>query len=163
MKKMLRRILSFIMLVCIAFMGVFTMPMVSAKAATVTDTLNLTFTGVEAKTNYVSWSGKEGVSGAVYAGQNAGDSGTIQLRTTNSNSGIVTTTSGGKAKSMTITWNSKTNTARKLDIYGSDTAYTQATGLYNNNNHTKITQVAYSTTPVTVDLADKNGKYYDIH
>ena len=33
MKKMLRRILSFIMLVCMAFMGVFTMPMVSASAA----------------------------------------------------------------------------------------------------------------------------------
>ena len=68
-----------------------------ADGTTVTDTLTLALTGMSGST-YGSWSGKKSVSDAVYAGQSAGSYDSIQLRTTNSNSGIITTGSGGKAR-----------------------------------------------------------------
>lgn len=82
-------------------------------------------------TTYVGFSDVAKTSGAAYAG-NSGktSSGGIQLRSKNSNSGIVSTTSGGKVKSITITVESGTNT---IDIYGSNTAYTSASDLYNNS------------------------------
>ena len=101
-----------------------------------TDTLDNELTGVGSRTTYSSWEGKYDKSSAVYAGQSAGDSGTIQLRTTNSNSGIVTTTSGGKVTKIVIKWNTAktTNTTRTVDIYGSNTAYTSPTQLYSTGN-----------------------------
>lgn len=82
-------------------------------------------------TTYKDFSDVAKTSGAAYAG-NSGktSSGGIQLRSKNSNSGIVSTTSGGKVKSITITVESGTNT---IDIYGSNTAYTSASDLYNNS------------------------------
>ncbi len=79
---------------------------------------------------YQDFSGKSITSSAVYAGQaSSGSDSYIQLRTNNSNSGIVTTTSGGKLKSVKVAFNSKT-TDRSIEIYGSNTAYTAATDLY---------------------------------
>ena len=99
-------------------------------STTVTDTLTRATTGVT-DTNYTSWSGKTaGESGAVYAGQSAGDNESIQLRSKNSDSGVVTTASGGYARKITVTWNSNTSDGRTLDIYGNNTAYTNATNLY---------------------------------
>ena len=104
---------------------------VEVEAATfATDTLTRATTGVTG-TNYTSWSGKTaGESGAVYAGQSAGDNESIQLRSNNSNSGIITTASGGNVRKITVTWNSATSDGRTLDIYGNNTAYTNATNLY---------------------------------
>ena len=99
--------------------------------ATVTDTLNRVFTGVPAETNYVDWSGKTDASGAVYAGQSAGGNASIQMRSKNSNSGIVTTVSGGKVKSITVEWNSNTTNGRILNVYGSHKAFSSPTELYN--------------------------------
>ena len=103
---------------------------VEAEASTtVTDTLTRATTGITG-TSYASWSGKTGDSGAVYAGQSAAGNESIQLRSNNSNSGIVTTTSGGFARKITVTWNSGTSDGRTLDIYGNNTAYTNPTDLY---------------------------------
>ncbi len=55
---------------------------------------------------------------------------TIQLRSSNSNSGIVSTVSGGKIKSITIEWNSGTSNARNLNIYGSTSPYSAPSDLY---------------------------------
>lgn len=66
---------------------------------------------------------------AVYAGQSAKNNG-IQLRSNNSNSGIVSTVSGGKIKKVIVTWNSNCAADRALSVYGSNTAYTNATELY---------------------------------
>ena len=103
-----------------------------ADGAEVADVIDSSFTGVTG-TTYVEWSGKTGISGAVYAGQCAGDAGTVQMRSNKSNSGIVTTTSGGKVTKIVITWNTTktTNTNRTVDIYGSHTAFSQATDMYN--------------------------------
>lgn len=96
------------------------------------DVLDNAFTGVGAVSNYSSWENKKGTSGATYAGNSAGDKETIQLRTTNSNSGVITTTSGGTVKSFTITWDPSYN-GRVLNVYGKKTAYSSPTDLYNSN------------------------------
>ncbi len=102
---------------------------------TVTDVLSATEFAATG-TSYKDFSGVSFTSNAVYAGQSAKTSGgAIQLRSKNSNSGIVTTTSGGKVKSVTIKVESVSNT---LDIYGSNTAYTSATDLYGDNKGTKL-------------------------
>lgn len=78
---------------------------------------------------YTDFSGVKLTSDAVYAGNSAKDaSGNIQLRSKNSNSGIVTTVSGGKILTVKINVASGTNT---IDVYGSNTAYTSAADLYN--------------------------------
>lgn len=94
----------------------------------VEDVINQEATGVS-NTNYKDVS-VTGTSGAVYAINCAGDKGSVQLRS-KSNSGIVTTNSGGKAKKVTVEWNSETTTGRSLDIYGSNKPYNNPKDLYN--------------------------------
>lgn len=45
--------------------------------------------------------------------------------------GVVTTTSGGIARKVTVEWNSKTDKSRTLDIYGSNKPYNNPKDLYN--------------------------------
>lgn len=106
-----------------AFMGI------SVWADDVTDVLNQSVTGITG-TSYSSFSDVTVSSAAVYAGQCAGGYESIQLRSNNNNSGVVTTASGGTAKQIVVTWNSNTAAARIVNIYGSNTAYTDATDLY---------------------------------
>ena len=103
----------------------------------VVDVLNRALTGVTG-TNYTSWSDKTSVSDAVYAGQSAGGNDAIQLRSNNSNSGIVTTTSGGLVKKVSVEWNSNTSAGRTLNVYGSSTAYTKPTDLYGSTNQVTL-------------------------
>lgn len=104
------------------------------SSSKVIDVLNKAFTGDPS--SYTSWSGKTGTSGAVYAGNSSGDKSSIQLRSKNSNSGIVTTAtaSGKKVTKVTVTWHSDTVAGRTLEIYGKASAYTQATDLYNDSS-----------------------------
>lgn len=97
----------------------------------VVDVLTKSITGATS-TTYVDWSGKTLTSSAVYAGNSAGGNESIQLRSNNSNSGIVTTTSGGSAKKVSVVWNSNTASGRTLNVYGSNSAYSAATDLYDN-------------------------------
>ena len=70
-------------------------------------------------------------SGAEYAGvAYASNSTQIQLRTTNSNEGLVSTVSGGNIRKVKLTWGSNTNAARIIQVYGSNSAYTDASDLY---------------------------------
>ena len=127
--------------------------MLSASAqSTVTDVLtNKTFTATSS--TYTDFSGKTASSTAVYAGNSATSYDAIQLRSKNSNSGIVTTASGGKAVSVTVTWDSKTNAARKLDIYGKNSAYTSAANLYSSSTRgTLLGSLQYSDTPNTLTI-----------
>ena len=94
-----------------------------------TDTLTRATTGITG-TSYTTWTGKKGDSGAVYAGQSAGDNESIQLRSNNSNSGIVTTTSGGNVRKISVVWHTATADGRTLDVYGKNEAYTNPTQLY---------------------------------
>ena len=132
-----------------------------------TDVLNLAFTGIEG-TGYAEWTGKKGASGAVYAGQSGGDKESIQLRSNNNNSGIVSTTSGGTLKKVTVTWNDETAADRELSVYGSNTAYTAATDLYGDNAGTLIgtikkgtsTELAVTDSYKYVGLRSKSGAMY---
>ena len=95
----------------------------------ITDVLNRELTGITGS-SYTSWEGKTSNSDAVYAGQSAGSNESIQLRSNNSNSGIITTASGGTLTNVTVTWNESTTDGRTLQVYGSHTAYTSPTELY---------------------------------
>lgn len=102
--------------------------------STKTDILTRATTGVtNGTTTYSNWSGKTATSSAVYAGQSAGSNDAIQLRSKNSNSGIITTASGGKATKVVVSWNSNTSNGRTLNIYGKNSPYEAATDLYDTN------------------------------
>ena len=123
----------------------------------VTDAMTPSTVGVNGS-SYSNWSNKSWTSQAKYAGNTSGNSNpavTIQMRTDNSNSGIVTTTSGGKIKKIIVTWSStpaNTN-GRKLDVYGKNTAYSAASDLYNNlNQGTSLGSITYSTGVYTGEL-----------
>lgn len=124
----------------------------TASAEKVTDVLDQTLTGVTG-TNYTAWSGKTSNSDAVYAGQCAGGNNAIQLRSNNSNSGIITTASGGKVKKVVVTWNSNTASGRTLNVYGKNTAYSAATDLYNSSNQGTLlgTIVNGTSTELTIE------------
>ncbi len=91
-------------------------------------------------------------SGAVYKFNSAGDKESIQLRSNKSNSGIVTTTSGGNAKKITVVWNENTTSGRTLTIYGSLTAYSAASDLYGEASGTVLGTIEYGTsTELTIE------------
>ncbi|MCR4847413.1 MAG: chitobiase/beta-hexosaminidase C-terminal domain-containing protein [Bacteroidales bacterium] len=119
---------------------------------TVTDTLTRASTGVTG-TSYASWSGVTSNSDAVYAGQSAGGNGSIQLRSNNNNSGIITTSSGGTVTSVSVTWNSNTTSNRTLNIYGSNSAYSSPTELYNSSTQGTLlgTIVCGTSTSLSID------------
>lgn len=109
------------------------------------DVLTRGVTGITG-TTYSSFSGKKVISVAVYAGNCAGGNSSIQLRSLNSNSGIVSTTSGGKVKKIAVTWNPNTASGRTLDIYGSNAAYNSASDVYSpSNKGTKLGSIVYGT------------------
>ena len=127
-----------------------------------TDTLDLSFTSISG-TSYKDWSDKTGDSGAVYKGNSAGGNSAIQMRTSNSNSGIVTTTSGGFVRKITITWNTNTAYTRQLDFYGKDSAYEAASDLYNNEKKgTLLGSLTYSEIPDTELIITSPYEYIGI-
>lgn len=138
----------------------------------VTDILTRETTGVESgSTTYTDWSDKKSNSSAVYAGQSASKDGTIQLRSKNSNSGIVSTTSGGKVRKITVEWNSQTTENQVLQIYGNNSPYTSAAELYNTNNNTNqgklLGEIVCGESTIFVEenyayvgLRSKNGAIY---
>ena len=135
--------------VSIASDGTFTMPDndVTVKVDVIPnpyikDVLNRALTGITSgSTNYGNWSNKTSNSSAVYAGNSAGSNDAIQLRTNNSNSGIISTTSGGKIRKITIVWNTNTATNRILDIYGNNSEYTAVSNLYSSDSDTQGTKI----------------------
>ena len=125
----------------------------SAWADTKTDVLNQSWTGVSG-TSYSAWTNKKSVSDAVYAGQSAGGNSSIQLRSNNSNSGVVTTTSGGKVKSITVEWQSGTTNGRTLNVYGKNSAYSDATDLYNTSNQGTLLGTIVCGTSTSLTISD---------
>ena len=132
----------------LTFLTLLTLFFTAGWAEEVTDHITRSTTGVASGSQtYSNWSGKTCVDGstAVYAGNSAGQNDAIQLRSNNSNSGIVSTTSGGKIKKVRVNWYSGTANGRTLNIYGSNTAYTSPTELYNNVNGTKLGTIVKGT------------------
>ncbi len=108
---------------------------VKKRVSNVSDELTRATTGVSnGATSYSNWSGKTDNSSAIYAGNSAGSNDSIQLRSNNNNSGIISTTSGGKIKKVTVNWYSGTDNGRTLQVYGKNSAYSAVTELFNNSN-----------------------------
>lgn len=133
------------------------------KATEVSDTITASDLAATA-TSYTNFSGVSISSNAVYAGNSAKSSaGAIQLRSKNSNSGIVSTTSGGTVVSVTITVASGSNT---IDVYGSNTAYSAASDLYGSSKGTKVGSVTATGTITFTDsysyvgIRSNNGAIY---
>ena len=115
----------------LSFIALMAMVMGNVFADDATDVMTWESLGLDASGNsYKDYSDIKLTSNAVYAAQASSGTGQyIQLRSNNNNAGIVTTVSGGKLKSVTITFNSKT-TDRKVQVYGKNEAYTAPTDLY---------------------------------
>ena len=135
----------------------------SVNATDVTDIITASDLAAT-NTTYTDFSAVSLSSDAVYAGNSAKDSsGNIQLRSKNSNSGIVSTTSGGTVKSVKITVGSGSNT---VDVYGSNTAYSAASDLYGTSKGTKVGSTS-TTSTITfnadyeyVGIRSNNGAIY---
>ena len=142
----------------------------NVSAQDVTDVLTWEALGLNAaNSSYAEYTGIKITSNAVYTAQASSGTGKyIQLRTNNNNAGIVTTTSGGKLKSVTITFNSAT-TDRAIEIYGKNEAYTAATDLYGDAKGTLLKTIAANDDSKTltvegdytfVGLKSANGAIY---
>ena len=138
-----KKCLSLLLAIC---MVLALLPTVAMAEAPVADTLNRELTGVaDGSTTYTDWTYTSTESGAVYAGLSAGGNDSIQLRSKNNNSGIVTTVSGGKATKIAVTWNSNNDNGRTLDIYGKNSAYSSAADLYNSSTQgTKLGSLEFN-------------------
>lgn len=107
-------------------------------------------------TQYIDFSGVTKTSDAVYAGNSAkNNTGSIQLRSSNSNSGIVATTSGGRISQIIIIWDNSTANARQIDVYGNTNPYTSAAELYETSGNTNqgelIGSLAKGETTLTIE------------
>ena len=118
------------------------------------DTLTRATTGVSSgSTSYSNWNGKSVSSDAVYAGNSAGGNDSIQIRSKDSDSGIVTTSSGGKIKKVTVQWQGSTSNGRTLNVYGKNTAYSTPSELFNSSTQGTLlgTIVKGTSTELTID------------
>ena len=103
-------------------------------------------------TGYKDWTGVSGLTTNVtYAGQSNKGVSYIQIRKT-SPSGIVSTTSAGRIKKVSVTWAGSNVDKRKLTIYGKNTPYSSAADLYEDEN--KGTELGY----IQFKTGDTNGE-----
>ena len=129
--------------------------------AITTDHLTSEMTGITSNNSYYDWSGKTLTSNAVYAGKSAKSNtyGGIQLNSS-SPIGIITTQSGGRAKKVTVTWESGNTNGRQLDIYGKNTAYSSSADLYSSSTSTVGTKLGSITIGTSTELTiTGNHKY----
>lgn len=139
-------------------------------AQTIVDVLTYEALGLPKSTSYSDFSGKSVSSSAVYAGNlSSGEGKYLQFRSSKSNSGLVTTASGGKVKSVVVEWDASTMADRQIDVYGKNAAYTAATELYSADTQgTLIGSIVNGTnTYITITgdyeyigLRSKNGALY---
>lgn len=151
MNKFLR--ITFLSLLTLLFSG-------QTFAAEVTDELTNSTFGITAN-QYAETSGIKATSQAVYAAYSAGGNKSIQLRSKDETSGIVTTTSGGKVKSVTIVFNSSTTQPRTVDIYGKNSAYSTSADLYTSKQGTLLGSIS-NTESADVKSVTVSGDYHFI-
>lgn len=102
--------------------------------------------------SYTVTAGVTATSDAEYYAQSATSYGSIQLRSNNNNSGIVTTKSGGKVKSVTIEFNSNTAAARVAEVYGKNEAYSTPTDLYSADTQGTLLGEVSASDPQTITV-----------
>lgn len=98
---------------------------------TISEELDEVSMGLNGTSTYADYNNIKIGSSAVYYAQCANSYHSIQLRSSGNNSGVVTTASGGIIDKIVVEWNSNTADARTLNVYGSNTAYTAPSDLFN--------------------------------
>ena len=111
----------------------------------IVDVLTYSLIGVTG-TNYEEWSEKRSTSTAVYAGKTAGGNNSIQLNSTTTN-GIISTTSGGYVRKVILTWNSNTQSGRKVIVYGSNSAFSSISDM---TSKEKLGEIAVGSTELEI-------------
>lgn len=132
---------------------------VSMSAAV--DVLTADSLGITEVKVYADFEGVTATSGAVYFAHCAkNEAGDIQLRSDKSNSGIVSTTSGGKLTSVSVAWGTgNAASGRTVQVYGSNTAYTSPADLYNSNKAGKLLGTIVITESDTTTTVTVEGDY----
>ena len=132
---------------------------VSTSAAV--DVLTADSLGITEVKVYADFEGVTATSDAVYFAHCAkNEAGDIQLRSDKSNSGIVSTTSGGKLTSVSVAWGTgNAASGRTVQVYGSNTAYTSPADLYNSNKAGKLLGTIVITESDTTTTVTVEGDY----
>lgn len=130
----------------------------TALAAQVTDVIDAAAIGQTGSTStgYAEFT-CTGESGAAYALQCATNKGTcIQLRSTNSNSGIVVTTAptGATLSEIKLTWDAATASGRTINVYGNTAAYEKPADLYATTAGTSLGTIVNGTSSNLVVTGD---------
>ena len=130
--------------------------------STVTDALTYSLIGLgtvsSGNATYTDFTGVSATSDAVYAGNinkfnsSSNPTNVIQLRSSGSNSGIVTTTTGGTATNVTVSWNASTADTRTLNVYGKTSAYSAATDLYLSSTQGTLIGTIVKGTSTSLDI-----------
>ena len=139
----------------------------NGHAGEVTDVITKDKLQVQELNGYVSFTNQSITSSAVYAGNIYGNASFIWMRST-SDSGIITTTSGGKIKSISIVWSTDNIAGRTIKIYGKTTPYTSTHDLYlNNKRGSLIGTITQSETSIEniegysyIGICSTNGTIY---
>lgn len=144
----MRKIINFI-----AFIFVCAVSNAQTEVSTIADVL--TYENFSANGN--SYENSEYTSlqtGIVYSANSAMSNNAIQLRTNNSNSGIVSTSSEYAVDKVIIDWYSTGNDNKKIDVYAKASLYSKPTDLYDKSKcGTLIGTVDYSAEPCTLDIS----------
>ena len=135
-----------------------------ARADNPVDVLDSTVSGISG-TSYTAFASKSKTtnpnkiySDATYIGVCAGSNSSIQLRSdvTSSKpaSGVVSTISGGKVRSVTISFESHTSAGRTVDVFASNTAYTEVADLVDNSKKGTLVGTIVNGTSTKVTITD---------
>ena len=103
---------------------------------------------------YTDFKDVTSTSGIKYAGNSASDGSNIQLRSKNSHSGIVSTTAKRILTKVEVEWGTGNTSSRTIDIYGYNTAFNDATELYN-TKAVKLGSIGTSSTSFEVPAGTK--------
>lgn len=125
-----------------------------AGASTVTNELIVTNFSGNNNNNYADRTYQDITNGIKYAAQCAiNNTNEFQIRSSNSNSGIIVTENigGYKAKKIIIEWASSTTNGRILKFYGSDKSYAKPSELYA-NTAVEIGSLTYSSDNTTSEI-----------
>ena len=104
--------------------------------------------------NYTDFKDVSSTSGIKYAGNSASDGSNIQLRSKNSHSGIVSTTAKRILTKVEVEWGTGNTSSRTIDIYGYNTAFNDATELYD-TKAVKLGSIGTSSTSFEVPAGTK--------
>ncbi|MBP5694771.1 MAG: InlB B-repeat-containing protein [Bacilli bacterium] len=122
-----------------------------------TDNLTLTTLGVSGK-SYANFEDVQDFSKATYAGRCAGGNNSIQLNHTDGDKGLITTANSSDIKKITVSWNENTLDDGTLNIYGSNTAYTAVSELYDENTQGALLGTIVKGTTTELEISG-NYKY----